>query len=511
MQSEAFNYIHTHTMDSFHIYLPSNACHHIYPNNTPSDYQTQLDQTIKLEGAWEVGVESICYSSHIDDKSKKAQIICEIEAGKNRLANDYESFKFKLNRQGKWKGLAGIVPTQFEEDPANIENVIKTLNAMNSQIFKENKTGFTFRKEAFSKDVALQNFVLKLSSRLTQVLGYKQNILTSNSNILAFQQPGKQKLTAEDYSLQYFSPDVQKEVKIELLTQGQLFDGEESTLLKLWSEKVKHFKDVVIRFSNHKLIIDNYSSDYVVRFSPNFAKIIGHELPIIGRGTTWGKRQVKFVKGQLAESWYVEIFSTELKVLAREMTESRLTLDIYPWQYDTMEKVMENINREVTNAVQRKMKELYNAQQHEFKLSLNENGHCKLALGPWLKIRFTQNLSYLFGLKETLLQHPEVKGMRHTGSLRNRERELFLLSNIANTTAYGKHHLQILQNFLHKSKGQTLIEKHFDPIMYVPLLNKSIDRIQLQLTTDDYQPINISGSKTLVCLIFRKVSENAMI
>ena len=85
-------------MDSFHIYLPSNACQHLYPNNTASNYQTQMDQTINLSGEWEVGVESICYSSHIEEKRVKAQIVCEVETTKYYVLNDLNALiQFKVD------------------------------------------------------------------------------------------------------------------------------------------------------------------------------------------------------------------------------------------------------------------------------------------------------------------------------------------------------------------------------------------------------------------------------
>ena len=501
-------------MDSFPVYLPSNACQQIYPNNTASDYQTHIDQTINLNGEWEVGVESICYSSHIDDESNRAQVLCDLEVWKQHSVNDYIPYKFKLNQHGKWKGLAGIVPTQFEEDPNNTEGVMKTLNNMNSQIFKEKKTGFTFKNDVYTKPSELNDFALRLSPRLAQVLGYPNNVLSGKGDVLAFKQyrkVGEKKLRAKDYLLKYFSPDVQQRVKrFELLAKNYYFDGKESTFLKLWSEKIKGVQDVVIRFSNHKLIIDNYRSDFVILFSPELRKAVGHELPIIGRGTTWASRKVNFLEGAIAESWYVEIFSTDLKFLTSEVEEYRLTLDIYPWQNETMEKAMEGINQEVKNAVQKKLNTLYDVRHHHFYLSLTKSGFSKLVLGKWMKIHFSKNLAHLFAMSNTALQHPEVRSMRRVGTFKNRERQLFLLSNIAKTTAYGKQHVQILQNFLHKPKEKAFIEKRFEPIMYVPLLHNSIDKIHLQLTTEDDEPINITDSKTLVCLIFRKVREKTM-
>ena len=514
MQSEASSYTYASLMDSFPVYLPSNACPHIYPNNTLSDYHTRIDQTINLDGEWVVGVESICYSSHIDDESNKAQIDCDLTVWKEQPVNDYEAYKFKLNQHGKWKGLAGVIPTQFEEDPNNTEGVMKTLNDMNSQIFKEEKTGFTFKEGAYTKAPELVDFALRLSPRLAQVLGYPSNVLSGKGDVLAFKQyrkVGEKKLRAKDYLLKYFHTDVQKRVeRFELLPKNYHFDGKESTLLKLWNEKIHHVTDVVIRFSNNKLIIDNYRADFVILFSPELGKATGHERPIIGRGTTWASRKANLSEGVVSESWCIEIFSTDLRLLEREVEESHLTVDIYPWQYETMEKAMEGINQNMKNAVQRKLNTLYSAQHHHFHLSLVQGGFVSLAMGDWIKIQFSKNIAHLFGMSGDVLQHLEVMSMRRVGTLKNRERPLFLLSNIAKTTAYGNQHLQILQNFLHKPGEKAFIDQHFHPVMYVPLLHNTIDMIHIQLTTEDGKSIKIADSETLVTLKFKKVREKTM-
>ena len=90
------------------------------------------------------------------------------------------------------------------------------------------------------------------------------------------------------------------------------------------------------------------------------------------------------------------------------------------------------------------------------------------------------------------------------------QQQLFLLSNIAKPTAYGRYHLQILQSFLHHPKKGDFIEKQFYPIVYLPLMTNNIDMIELQLTKEDYNPVKTYDFKTLVCLYFRKVRENSM-
>ena len=75
-------------------------------------------------------------------------------------------------------------------------------------------------------------------------------------------------------------------------------------------------------------------------------------------------------------------------------------------------------------------------------------------------------------------------------------------------TAFGKQKMPILRNFHNESINKLTIEKHFEPIIYLPLANNYIDLIQLQLTNEFYEPIHIRDSKTLVTSTFA-ISEKA--
>ena len=51
-------------MDAFKVYLPSNACPTLFPDNTATNYRTRFDKPIALDGAWEVGVGSTVFPNH---------------------------------------------------------------------------------------------------------------------------------------------------------------------------------------------------------------------------------------------------------------------------------------------------------------------------------------------------------------------------------------------------------------------------------------------------------------
>ena len=158
-------------MQSFKVYLPSNACQLIYPNNKPSDYKTRLDHSMRLEGEWEVGVESIFYS-RIDDKHKQAQVQCNVKALKEayRTIQD-KANKFAFKSVLKWKRNLEILPIVFEKDPTNIEFVISTLNLMNHLLVtSKNFPAFSFTTHSFYTSSSLKKFYIFMTPRLAGVL-----------------------------------------------------------------------------------------------------------------------------------------------------------------------------------------------------------------------------------------------------------------------------------------------------------------------------------------------------
>lgn len=63
--------------DHFHISLPSNSSMSLYPGNTISQYTTQLQNEIRLEGSWEVGLaEIIVPNDFLDFEEKESVFYC---------------------------------------------------------------------------------------------------------------------------------------------------------------------------------------------------------------------------------------------------------------------------------------------------------------------------------------------------------------------------------------------------------------------------------------------------
>jgi len=138
-------------------------------------------------------------------------------------------------------------------------------------------------------------------------------------------------------------------------------------------------------------------------------------------------------------------------------------------------------------------------------LSLQNDNQCQLTLGKWLDVSFSKNLSYLLGFPENIIIAKELSSMREVTALTNSKQQLFLLSNVIKPTAIGNHKLQILQDFLHNPNGEKIIEKRFDPLVYLPIMSNYMDTLDIQLTDESFKPIPIKDSKTIATLYFRKI------
>ena len=494
------------------MYLPSNACQHVYPDNTPSDYKTRLDHNIHLEGAWEVGVESIFYSSHIELKDEKAEVYCNVKAVEKRPSS-FKLDKFAFKEDIKWNRRIEIKPHVFATDPNNLDEVLETLNVMNYQLVVDHDYyAFRFTKHSFHLRPELKNFFIFMTPRLKAVLGFPPDTRFGSHDKLTqakYRKPGTTQLTREDYLLKILYADPQdSESRFDIKPKGVTFKGGEGAFLTLWKEKVLN-RGFIASFKKKKLIIDNYDDDLVILFSHDLAKVVGHEKIIIGRSTTWGLRQAQLEKGHSSENWYILTYLLRSIPLEKEFN-YQFTVDVFPWKFSTMTETMKGITEQVEKALRGKLKTLYVIDYHRFTLSLGKGGYCKLDLGSQLSIDFSENLYRLFGLKKETLQRSEIYGMRNITNGLEKEQQLFLLSNISKATAYGQEQLQVLQTFLHKRKNVRVLVKRFQPIIYLPLITNNIDMIEMKLTNEDYEPININDCTTIVCLYFRKVREKTM-
>ena len=356
---------------------------------------------------------------------------------------------------------------------------------------------------------------IQLTPRTYKVKDSPGIIVDSNTRGLANpdnRKPGSEKLTREDYELKYFDADVLQTLdRIYVKRKNQPFEGGLEAFIKLWSEKAKPFsKDINFRSQSKKLIVDILTNNYAIVFSPGLAYSSGHEKPLFGTGCYWGWGKANLIsKENDSQEWYIDIYTTNMKYDAEPINYS-LDFVFFPWKFNSMKKFLKTVNGRVKRTLKRRLKNSYNEYLYKFELSLDSKHYSQLNMGKRLQARFSPNLHHLLGYGNTPLTG-KSQGMRPLSNKIDRDKKLFILSNIARPTAYGDQHLQILQSFIHKNETAIMTEKRFDPIVYLPLMTNFIDMVEIQLADEDYKPVNINDTKSLVCLYFRKVREKAML
>jgi hypothetical protein len=502
-------------MDSFKVYLPSNASFDLFPDNTATDYRTRFDKPIELNGNWEVGVESISYSSQLRDEKEKGRILFHTMASVTTPVNNLYPFRFHTTEKGEWKGLTGVMPKTFEKDCKKLEKIIPILNALNDEIVDKRKGSPIFqfilnhekRVEYCAYD---QNFTLRLTATMANILGFPyQTVFTGSKCVGSWDAVLVERdLQQDDYMLRYMHEVCQqKEGRIIIKAQGETFDGKETTFLSMWTKKVTPTVQVTAEFKKGKFILLNYHLDKAMVFSKDFNKTFRHFQPLVGQQHQWSAATVNFDSNSdyKNEFWFVDTYGIKLDTTEEEKYDHNLFLTVFPWQRKTIRHAIHHINTEAKNILQERWKEAYDVKKHYFHLTLEENDHCKLTIGSGIHVWFTNNLSYMFSLPHWTIVRSETFGTREVDSLKNHSRQLHLLSSVIQPTAYGQQQRHILCDFLHRASGDNITEKHFTPISYHPVSTNVIDMIHIQLTDELYNPIKITDSKTIVTLYFRKI------
>ena len=495
--------------------MPSNACPEIFPNNNPTDYRTRFDKNLDLEGSWEVGVHSIAYSSVINDEKERAEIHIKATVREEKPINDVISFQY-VTSDGKWRGFqSDTYPTHIETDYSKLKSVLRSINTVGKKILKSKlpyNRAFVFyfdkRKQRVIYHPFDLSFSLLLTKRLASYLGFRRpTVLSGEFPIVADKEPRTNEgepLSFADYKVKYMSINIQKRINhVILKSYGEPFDGTKKSFLALWKEKLTTVYGFDIKFKKGKLVIRNPHVDIGMHFSFELANLFCIDKSIISSGSFMAHSEYSAELINFREQyWTVDIFTETLAMTDVERT-IPLTVETYPWRFETIEEALRLINVKVTKTLKEKLTIFYKPVEHRFELILTD--HCKLMLGRAMTCSFSENLSYLLGFPSTEIRTMESVAVREVDALSNHSRQLCLLSNIIEPTSYGNQQRQILSDFLHKRSTEKMTEKEFEPIFYHKVNRNNIDLIHLQLTDDKYNPVAIHDSNTIVTLYFRKV------
>lgn len=484
-------------MTSFKLYLPSNACPNVYPNNTPTDFRTVFDKPIELDGQWEVGLESICYSSNIHDESEDAHMSLHVGKVTRPLLNNEYAFRYRVNVDETWPGFTGVQPTTFESDPKKLDSVLNTLNSLNDVILTSGKA-FHFRRNAVGDAFFVpydEYLFLRLSPYLTKLLGYRSETTLGGHTKNGGNRPTDdlRPLTQKDYHVYYLHTVLQRQKTFTLKDRGIPYDGKRETINALWKKNIPN--DIDSQFDSKQIAVELSTDLWRTFRQPRFA---------FGAVDGNAENIITISHNATHELWYLDVYTTEM-IRRRHYDYTTIPLTIMPWKSNTIRELLHVITLTVARTLKRALKKSYHSKRHEFSLKLQPSQHVTLTLGKRLEVEFSINLTHLLGLPQERLKRSQTNAVREVDALFNRSRQLHLLTNIVQPTAIGNKQVKILRDFVHISTKDPLSVRHFDTVSYVPVIVNRIDNIHMQLTNDMFDSVMMKDIKTLVTLYFRKI------
>ena len=503
-------------MSSFKLYLPSNASKDHFPDNSATNYRTNFHRPINLEGKWEVGVESIFYSSLDYNQDEEATIDYEIKASKTITLNEKSRQAFVVTDDNLWSGLRGFaLPTFYK--PKDTLNIIYQINSMNKVILSSRNFNlygniFTFQ---FHKDGRIMytsdrdDFTLRIHPLLAKALGYEfyQNIFTGEGPLFAASKPPAvpKELKGDHFSIEFFVKEfvfLERRIILKNVADGPL--DVKKNLLTKWDWLVpKHYKCRLSFSKSNKLIIHSYGKKYIFCFSIGFRKRFAHPNPIIGKDTRWAMRAVDEAHDHKNEIWAVEIYSHELAVEEVPIT-IQFDYHLRPRQFATVHDLLDNINQMSA----KKMKEILHKNTLNVDLTVHfkvKDKKCHLSVGSNVKLTLSEVLTNMLGFTSREFSNIHLFATYSLTSKSFQQQRLYIVSNFTRDIAVGERRVSILQDFLHTLKGKGMVERRFHPITYMSLTTNFLDTAHIQLTDGNFNPVIIHDSHTLIILHFRRM------
>ena len=499
-------------MDSFKIYLPSNASADFFPNNTPTDYQTHLVDPIQLDGDWEAGLESIFYSNKIGNEKETVYLEFSVKTKKKFYITDLYPFKFNVTKDWTWPSF-DLYPKEIVTDPSDLKGVLNCLNSVNKQIVQNEGLLelFSFQKRG-SDDVwfqgATNGALVVISYTMSRYLGFGWNRTFGSytPTIATKKRVIPKALTRGDYLMQVLDTNVlQKITRVTIKRAG--FDYPKSTkmLTEAWNGKMfKPYKNRIEFDKSGKLILHNHDSNIVIKPSPDFCRAFEMSKVIPGRAEEWALLPFKNNETYHDDFWYIDLYSRYIDYTIKNEYHT-FSYEFTPRMFDSVSYIIPMINRLTREKLKSELDSLYDAKAHLCDLTLFKN-HTKLTVGKWIELRITPNLAFILGFDETIFKKGRYVSKRLPATLEQREQHIFVLSNLIQSISYGGRKVDVLQEFIHEADEHTkrIIEKRFHPISYNPVKRSYIENLQIQVVNELFEPVFIKDSKTVVIIHFRK-------
>ena len=495
-------------MDSFKIYLPSNASSEHYPQNKASDFSINLNNPIRLEGTWEAGIESIYYDSDFANEDETSTIIIGLTIIKYPLINDNYPFKFKVSNNNKWS-YAPTYPKEIPSKDSDINEVCKALNTVNEQILVNDKQKI-FEFYVSNNVVHLRPSTIGVSVQITpnmaRKLGFDYQTKFDGSITHTAFKVSPIKLTKADYAVHVFEENIVKRHE-RIIIKDYNDDFPSARKLKaIWKGKVESKYRIFLAYKANKVIITNAEKNLAIVFSKSFASYIHHLEPIFTSGEWWAYRPYVNQDPYVArkEVWYIDIHNDDLQETVH-ITYPRTSYTFNPHTFNTMDSLLTALNTKLNSKIRKDFKDYYKPHLHFTKFSLKDR-YIALENGPSTQIYLDKTLQRLLGFENESYPEGLHVGCRLPATVTQQIQRLLVHADFIQPISYGTEKHYIFQDFIHDSyKDYGIIEKRFEPISYIPVARNYIDTIRIQITDDNHYLVHFKDSKTIIIVHFRKV------
>ena len=496
-------------MDSFKIYLPSNASSDRFPNNTSSNFHTELSRPIDLQGKWEVGLESINYSSKLGSKKEKGRLDINVKEERKSFTYEELPFRFRLSKDNTWSGYKGVQVKAPKE--VTLSNVLTSLNSANDLILEDGQKLFALSifGSFIHLNIFLSNVYIRFSHKINALLGNNQQysnsitwgIKRANLNIL-------KSLTASDYSVHYFCPIILEQENVLNL---DLYFDEETDLTKIltsfWEKKVLPLCGIKMEISkSDKVVLHHDGRNKGLLFSDDFQHLISQYGHLFYQDSRWGWS--KLSKYQNKTDWiptyWVAIYSDKMNIDVKSY-EHNIQLSITPNIFDSVDNIVTRLNRDVNTMIKQKTGDNYHEGNHRFLFS-QFNNRIKLATGRLIHVTFDDNLCYILGFKENSFKEGVHEAIKMPYILQEREQLFYVEADFVQSIPFGTQKIPILREFIHDvTDDSNIIEKRFQPVSYIPVSKSYIPQMHISIVDQRGKPIVMENVKTVLTLHFQRV------
>ena len=500
--------------DSFDFILPSNASADLYPDNSAALYTTTPASPLQLDGQWEVGVKSIFYNSNLGHLTEKGRAELEHTVYRTRNVNDVYDVTYRTTADGKWDYSWRNMGEPFNTKEGS-RDVYTRMNAINNTILAKKGQKVLYLKHyvlgLLTYNKWPKSLEIRLDSRLASFFvidgpPFLPTVDNPSKRIgLAYYASGF-RLSKENMEYTIFDRNVvQRDKRITLKEVGESWLSRD-VLIKRWKERVRPIVESSVGFTGGgKLAVTITIQSAAFVFNHSFVAFAHIRSCIFAKGTytadaVYSARRTK--DGHESEHWFVDIYTDKLRT-TRVHEVLRFGYDLFPRKL-TIQQLMTSLSEAMSKFLKSKKVD-DGGGKVQFTL---RNDLTHVSMPNHSVITLSANVTSALGMASAKLYGPHALGTVPPATLDMREQELFIFLNITATTNYGDEKLQLVQHFIHSkalTAHQRILERYFDPIVYLPVAKHTIESVTLKINGGHQEEVLVRDGKTIVTLNFRRL------